>query len=124
MKSIHDDIKAALAQAADGEPQPDFSGDGDDIIDLAIKEAGRRLTDDPASFGETALVNLVKEANKAAERREEKARREAEQNQKQRDVLDIVRSSSLPEDRKRELIEQEVARLRALIIELEEHLNE
>ena len=122
MKSIHDDIKAALDAAA--EPQPEFSGDGDDIIDLALKETGRRLTDDPGSFGETALVNLVKEANKAAERREEKARREAEQNQKQRDVLDIVRGSSLPEDKKRDLIVNEVARLRELIRQLEEHLDE
>ena len=122
MKSIHDDIKAALDQAAD--PQPEFSGDGDDIIDLAIKEAGRRLQHEPESFGETALVNLVKEANKAAERREEKARREAEQNQKQLDVLDVVMRSSLSQEQKRELLTQEIARMRALITQLEEHLDE
>lgn len=84
-----------------------FDGDADDIIDLAIKEAGRRLRDEPGAFGETALVNLVKEANKAADRR--KAVEEAKQIEESLPLLERI--DALPASHVKKLLDEEIGRL-------------
>lgn len=122
MKSIENEIRAALEAANEAEPVAPFQGSPDDIFDMAVAEAGRRLRDEPFDVGETFLSNVLKEANKAAERRAEEKRREQEQTQ-ELSVLDVIRGSTLPRERKYELIRNEVARLRALISELEGELD-
>jgi hypothetical protein len=97
----------------------DFDGAADDVIDLAVVELGRRLQDEPGEIPAGTLVKLAELANKTAERRAAAAA-ELEQQQRDTSVLDVVRSTNLPVDRKRALIEKERARLRGLLAELDE----
>ncbi len=103
--------------------QPSFDGDADDVIEMAVAEMGKRLVANPDDLPAHVLIKLVSEGNKVQERREEKARREASE-EAQKSVLQVVRESSLPASRKRQIIETELARLREQIKELEAELDE
>lgn len=99
-----------------GDNVEEFTGGADEIIDLAIKEAGRRLTEDPGSFGETALVKLVSEANKAADRK--KAKDDEEKAQESLPLLDRI--DSLPIPHVQRLLDAEIERLQAALAKHEQ----
>lgn len=112
-----DDIDAALSSRV--EP---FDGTADDVIDMAVAELGRRLRDEPAELPSGTLYKLAELASKTAERRAAAAA-QALQEERETDVLDVVRNTNLPADRKRALIEKEIARLQGRVSELEAELD-
>lgn len=92
----------------------------DSLLDLAENELRRRLSSEeeakeiPGGQLATLYTNL------------QKAEKEPEETDTgpQKSVLDIVRDTDLPQNRKREIITKEIARLRGEIKQLEAELDE
>lgn len=97
---------------------PRRSYDPEEILDLGMAELGRRLEDDPSEISGPALVRMLDNATKAAERRREQER-EAQAVREEDDALLVILRSPLPSRRKRELIHAEIEKLKAQILYFE-----
>ena len=108
--------------AAETEPPEDL--DAEDILDMAAEEMAARLKDPRRrkDIADHVLVKMVAEWNKLAERRATEKTADTTVIE-QSDVLDIVRSTDLPEAKKRELIQAEIERCHAREKQLQKELK-
>lgn len=89
---------------------PRFTGDVDDVIDMAVTEMGTRLRDDPADVPSHVLIKFVTEANKAAERR----KAEKDEEKALADSVPLIeRVDALPRAHAAGLLDTEIGRLEA-----------
>lgn len=86
--------------------QPDKQFDLVEVAELALNELGRRLMNDPASVGETALSKMLSDINRIMDRRDKEIE---EEESKPFNLLDEL--PTLPKDRALKLAQQELARL-------------
>lgn len=87
----------------------------DEVVEMAVQEMHERMKDPVrrAEIPDHVLIRFMSEANEM-EKRKEVARKRDEEIQRDTSVLEVVRNSSLPSDRKRRLLKNEISRLAVL----------
>ena len=92
--------------------QSEWSGDSDDVIELAVQEMGQRMADQErrGKVPDHVLIKFLAEANKSADRRAAAKEREQSEEAK-RDEVDVILATSLPWSKKKELLEAALERI-------------
>jgi hypothetical protein len=113
-KINEDDLGKALEVIAENPDAPGLAG----LMGLAVTELSNRLKESPGQVGATALTQIINAGAKAA------ANTPPEEKKHETSVLEMVKDSSLPDERKKELLLTERERLQEQLelvyLELEE----
>ena len=95
----------------------------DEIAGMALQRIGDRLADTDADIPDHVLAKYLAMIEGYERRREEREQRE-QSLRANKSVLDIIRDSDLPLEKKRAVVRTEIDRLHQEITELEAELDE